>query len=1140
MKNLCRFWPALKKLWATKTFRSMRLTFYAVLLAVVQSWALGSYAQSTKLNLSVENRSVRKVLLQIEEMSKFRFLYNSKMVDVEREVTLNVKEKTIDKVLDRLFRGENVEYKIIDRQVVLFSADAPVHSSGFVQQERQVTGTVTDDTGEPMPGVTVIVKGTTTGTITGEDGTYIISNVPDDATLVFSFVGMQTKEVPVGNQTTINVSLEPDVIGIEEVVAIGYGTQKKVNITGAVATVEAEELEKVNTVNSTQLLQGQMAGVITKQTSGMPGADNASLSIRGFGNPLILVDGDERQLSSIDPDVIESVSVLKDASAAIYGARSGNGVILITTKRGKFQEDLSITYNGAYSVQQFTHKPDVITDAGLYTQFQKESELNSGLTPTFSDEVIEKYKNGEPGYESYDWFNYTFKNWTPQQKHNVSFRGGGQNLSFFTSLGAVDQQSVIASDDFYYKRYNIRSNIDGNISDNLSFVFDLNYIHEYRSAATLEDGGVWRGVYKSQPMARTSFPEPYSDLPPSSNLKGTHQRLVGKMFKDIRGGLDLYPETFNGEFELDYKFPFVEGLSANLSLDYLVTNTRRRETVKQWEVYQWDPELEEPVLDGRFPATVVNNMVEIRHTKFTRIKPKAEIRFDRDFGNHSVNALVLGEFFNDNTNWIEAHTENLLSNELLYLNFGDKVYHELDQTVIEATRASIAGRVNYGYAGKYLLEGTFRYDASSIFPPEGRWGFFPSVSAGWRISEEPFMDNVTWLDNLKLRASYSETGYDRNAIRYDYFAGYNVFTDPLYLMGSNAYRRIQVGTLPNFGMTWEKMTNYNVGIDANLWNGLLNVVVEGFYRKRTDILATPQQSFPSTFGASISRRNLNSTDDRGIDLELSHNNSIGDLSYRIKGTLTYARSKWIHFEEEEYTTEDEIRIFQNSGKWQNRRIGYVSDGLFRSQEEIDNHPVDQDQAGNVTLIPGDIKYVDINDDGVIDWSDQKRIGYGTGQPDLNFGLNLGGTWNGLSLDILLHGGSMFSGYISGLAQTPYNNESTPLNIHWEERFHEENNPDGSLPSVTMGTRGNNTRNSDFWLRSITFLRLKNVNLGYSLPKDWIAPIGVDRVRAYITSNNLYVISNLGIWSSEFDPESALNHSAYPQHRTITFGLTVTL
>jgi TonB-linked SusC/RagA family outer membrane protein len=1010
----------------------------------------------------------------------------------------------------------------------------------FTRQQRTVSGKVTDASGQPLPGVSIVIKGTTQGTVTNADGEYTLPNVSSDAILVFSFVGMRTQEIFVGNQTNIDVMMEEEVFGLEEVVAVGYGTQKKVNMTGAVATVETQELEKVVTVNSTQLLQGQIAGVITKQTSGQPGADNASLSIRGFGSPLILVDGETWNLSSIDPESIESISVLKDASAAIYGARAGNGVILITTKRGKFNEDLSIAYDGSYSMQQFTHKPGVITNAGIYTLFQKEAELNSGVSQTFSDEEIQKYTDGAPGYESYDWFNYAFRNWSGTQKHSVSVRGGGENVSFYTSLGASDQQSVITSNDWWYKRYNMRSNLDGRISDNISYSFDLNYISEHRSQSSGAGGDHWGYLYKSQPMARTSFPEPYSHLTPASNMKGTHQRLVGTMYKDLQGGTDLVPETFSADFNLNYKLPFVPGLSAKMNMFYKVGNTRRKDVTKQWEVYKWDPGVGEPVWDGRFPGEAINNKVNIRHTKTTLIKPKLELRYDREFGNHSVNTLVLGEFHNYVSNWIQGETQNLLSNELLYFNLGDKTYHELDQQVIESTRASIAGRVNYAYAGKYLIEGTFRYDASSIFPPEGRWGFFPSVSAGWRISEEAFMEDVGWLDNLKLRASYSETGYDANAIRYDYFAGYNVFTNPPYLMGSDVYRRIQMGTLPNFGMTWETMTNYNVGVDANMWNGLFNIVLEGFYRKRTDILATPQQSFPSTFGASISRRNLNSMDDRGIELELSHNNRIGDISYRIKGTATYVRSKWLHYEEEVYTGEDEIRIFQNSGKWQNQRIGYVSDGLFRSQEEIDNHPVDQDQAGNVTLIPGDIKYVDINDDGVINWADQKIIGYGTGQPDLNFGLNLGGTFKGFSLDILFHGGSLFSGYVSGFAQTPYSNESTPLELHWKERFHEQNNPDGSLPSVTMGTRSNNTKNSDFWLRNVTFLRLKNVNLGYSLPEKWVGPVGLKRVRAFIAANNLAVISNMGIWSSEFDPEAPFSHGGYPPNRTITFGLNVTL
>ena len=1003
----------------------------------------------------------------------------------------------------------------------------------YGQQQITVNGTVTDaETDEPLPGVNIVIQGTNMGTSTDVDGNYTIE-APPDATLIISFVGYQQQTVDINERQNINVAMEQAITELEEVVAIGYGTQKRVNVTGAVASVEAEELEKISSINSTNLLQGQMAGVLTKQSSGQPGADNVSFSIRGFGNPLVLIDGVERSLSSIDPSMIESISILKDASAAIYGARSGNGVVLVTTKRGDYNEDLQINYDGTYSVQQFTNKPELITDAGRYLELWTEAEKNAGLSPTYTEETIENYYEGGPGYESYNWFDYTFRDWTPRQKHNISVRGGGEDVSYYTGVGVSDQKGIITSDDWFFKRYNIRSNVDGNITDNLSASLDLNYIYEHQSEARSQ---MWRGVYKSQPMAPTHFPD--TNLIPVSNFTGTHQRLVGEMNKDIEGGWDNMRDKFTGKFELNYDMPFVEGLSASGAMDFQLNNNRTKQVLKQWEVYRRDPETGEYILDGRFPAHVVNSMVGMTDRRYVKLKPTVELRYDNDFGEHSVNGLLVGEYIDENTNQFSAETENLLSEELLYLFLGDRTYHSIGQWVQEASRASFAGRLQYSYMDKYLLEGTFRYDASSYFPPKDRWGFFPSVSAGWRISEEPFMQ-IEALDNLKLRASYSETGYDRNAIPYDYFAGYNVYADPPFLVGSTPYRRVQRGSLPNESMTWEKMTNYNVGIDVTLWNGRLGFVMEGFYRKRSDILAYPQRAFPSTFGASLPQQNLNSMDDRGLELELSHNNQIGEFNYQIRGNLTLSKSKWIHFEEEDYETEAEKRIFQNSGKWQNRSIGYVSNGLFRSQEEIDNHPIDQDQAGNTSLIPGDIKYKDLNGDGVITWEDQKRIGYGTGEPDLNYGINLTGSYKGISLSLLLQGASMYAGNIGGLVGVPFQNASSPLEVHWEERFHPEKNPDGELPSVTMGERENNSKFSDFWLRSVTFLRIENVNLSYTLPSSVISPLGMQNLRIYVTANNLAVVDNLGIWSNSLDPEAPLTHTNYPPNRTITMGVNVT-
>jgi len=505
---------------------------------------------------------------------------------------------------------------------------------------------------------------------------------------------------------------------------------------------------------------------------------------------------------------------------------------------------------------------------------------------------------------------------------------------------------------------------------------------------------------------------------------------------------------------------------------------------------------------------------------------------------HSIDALFISQYIGENVNQITAQTENLLTDELPYLSFGDPVFSRVGQFVSETGRTSFAGRFRYGYLDKYLLEGTFRYDASSMFPPDGRWGFFPSVSAGWVLSEEGFMKNLEFVNFLKLRLSYSQTGYDQDAIPYDYFTGYNVLTNPPYLIGSSQLRRLRAGSLPNSDMTWEEMTIYNVGLDATLLNGNIYLQVDAFYRKRSNILAEPQRAFPSTFGADLPLDNLNALDNRGIDMMITHDKQAGEFYYSISGNVTFARAKWIDFEEEDYDTEAEQRVFQQSGNWRNRSVGYVSDGLFNSQEEIDGHPVDQDQNENTTLIPGDIKYVDINGDGIITWEDQQEIGWGTGDPELNFGLNFMGKYKGFSLSLLLQGGSMFSGNVGGLARRPFDNASTPFELHWKERFHPEKNPGGTLPSVTLGVRENNNKFSDFWLKEITYMRIENVRLTYSFPKALIGNIGLNSLQAYLSANNLYAISNLGIYSDSFDPEAPLSQVGYPPNRTISLGINL--
>ncbi len=1107
---------------------------------VVASTSIGQrkLLREIEINLAEGQDDLIDLIQIIEKTEQFGFSYTKRDIK-SRKIDIRSGTWKMDALLSQLSVQAGVSFKRINEDItvkVVKKEGAFPLVDEEVSLQATVSGTITDENGEPLPGATIQEKGTTNGTITDFEGSYSLS-VPEDATLTVSFVGYETKQIPLNGRATIDVSLAPDVSALEEVVVVGYGAQEKKSLTGSVNSVNADELKEVKVPNATQLLQGRVPGVITKQSSGLPGQDNANLSIRGFGNPLVLVDNMERDLSTVDPNEIESISVLKDASAAIFGARSGNGVILITTKRGSVGKP-KLSYDGSYSVQQFTKKPAVITDAGRYAEFWTEAEENMGVNTTYTPEEIQNYKDGIPGYESYDWYDFAIKKWTPMQQHNLSVNGGSDAITYFAGLGYTDQGSVIKSDDFFYKRYNVRSNVNAKISENFSASLDFDYTHEFQRLVPQEDGNnvntMMRGIYKSQPMAPTSFPD--TTLIPTSNLQGTHNRLYGNMFADIGGFLDSERNIITTNFSLDYKIPGIDGLSTNFRLIYRVNELRVDQFRKAFALHQRDPDSGTYTQIGVFGANN-KNLLNIRDRRFTRIKPIYQIEYKKELADHSINGLFIAQYIGEKTDQITAQTENLLSDELPYLNFGDPIFNRLGQFVTENGRTSFAGRLKYGYKDKYLIEGTLRFDASSFFPPETRWGTFPSVSVGWVLSEESFLQSSGLINFLKMRASYSRTGYDQNAIPYDYFTGYSVVTNPPFLFGSDQYRRLTSSSLPNTDMTWENMTIYNVGFDATILNGALLFQADAFYRKRSNVLATPISAFPSTFGAALPLENLNSSEDRGIEFMVTHRGNAGDFKYSVSGNFTFARSEWIHFEEENYDTESEIRVYKRSGTNMNRSVGYVSDGLFRSQAEIDNHPIDQDQNGNATLIPGDIKYVDINNDGVITWEDQQEIGRGTGDPDLNFGFNFMGGYKNFNLSILLQGGSMYAGNVSGLARLPFNNASTPFELHWENRFHPEKNPEGTLPIVTLGVRDNNNRFSDFWLRDITYLRIENVRLTYTIP-DFIQNIGIDRFQIYVSGNNLHAFSNLGIYKRSFDPEAGLTHNDYPPNRTWTIGVNV--
>ncbi len=1013
-----------------------------------------------------------------------------------------------------------------------------------VWAQQSITGIVVDDSGGSLPGVTVVIQGTSTGAVTNIDGVYALE-AQADAVLLFSFVGMRVIEEPVDGRTTINVTMYVDAIGIEEIVAVGYGTQKKVNMTGSVVSIQSDDLVKAPVANVSEILSGRSPGLFTKTPDAVPGADGSTLSIRGFGSPLVIVDGVEMSFSRLDPNDIESISVLKDAAAAIYGSRAGNGVILVVTKRGKVGKP-TINYHGNVSFQQPTRLPKWVSSA-KFAELMREGEFNRDIPYTFTEEDIQKYQEGtDPNYPSQDWYGALFNDWGKMQQHNVTIRGGSEKVKYFVSTGLQDQASLFASGDWDFKRYNARANLDAEITEDFSIQFDMAFRMEIRDEPTADLGATWTDLRTAQPIYPAQLPDSQYGA-----YSGFSQRSpLAQMTKDLSGSRYDERQYFDAKINLRYDFKWVDGLSANASFAYRTYNEYRKSLNKPFDVMGYDYDTE----DYTYFGTNGNNTLNERFRKYQKLYPTIRIDYANTFGDHDVSAFILGETIDTDYLQIDAGRLDLLSTDIPYLFAGSSDNITNNGYANETGRASVVGRANYAYKGKYLLEATMRYDASHKFPEDTRWGLFPSVSAGWRISEESFLANAGSLDNLKLRASFSQAGYDQGVDPFKYLTGYEIRTGTTnkYLIGNSLGRIITTTGLPNSTITWQDMTSYNVGVDATLWQGKLGVEFDVFYRLREGIFGTPIEQYPSTFGATLPQVNINSTDDRGFELTLSHRNKIGNVTYSISPNISYAREKYVKWEQDiDVDDPDDVRINQREGNYTNRWMGYVSDGMFTSQEQIDNHPVDQDQNGNTSLRPGDIIYKDISGpdqepDGVIDWRDRDEVGYGT-FPDLYFGMNTEVQWKNFSLTALFQGAGMFNMNPSSAMKFAFSNWSTPLEYQYEYRaqLSEDRsyiiNPDkAELPPIDgtgAGFTANNNKTSDFYLQNNAYIRLKTLNLSYNLPKEWMKKIGFQRIQAYVAGTNLLTFSSMGIFNDSFDPEGGYN---YPPVKAITLGINVTL
>ncbi|WP_134089438.1 TonB-dependent receptor [Olivibacter sp. XZL3] len=1036
-----------------------------------------------------------------------------------------------------------------------------MESTETSQQQINITGRVNSMTGnEGIPGVSIIVKGTQQGTSTDGEGRFHLENVPANATLVFTMVGYKTLEEPVNNRKALSIVLQDDLANLDEVVVVGYGTQKKETITGSVATVKSAELVKSPVLNVSNSLAGRLAGVTATQGSAEPGYDGSSIRIRGtntFGDssPLVVIDGiPARQggVERLNPADIDNISVLKDAAAAIYGARAANGVILVTTKRGKEgKPSLSYTFNQGFSQPTFIPQ---LADAAQYAEMRNELELfklpvnewgaansafnetgsytlNNGsvVTAPFSPEDIRLFKDGSDpwGHPNTDWYDATLKTWSPQSQHNIQLTGGSDSFRYLTSLGYQHQDAFYKNSATSYKQYDLRINLDATINKYISTKIGVLGRQEDRNFPTKSAGTIFRMLMRGNPTMPAFWP---NGLPGPDIEYGENPVVITTDQTGYDRDKRYYFQT-NGQ--IDIQIPGVEGLkvTGTASADKYIKQTKRWEI--PWYLYTWQGEYESDGVTPRLerglrgprpdPALTQGNEDQLN------ILLGATVNYDKKFGEHAFNIMAgvnRETIRNDNFN---AFRRYFISAAIDQMFAGGDAEKDNDGTAWERARLNYFGRVGYNYKEKYIAEFLWRYDGSYMFPENSRYGFFPGIMGAWRISEENFWkDNVTFMNYLKLRASYGQMGNDNVTYNdvlqeYQYFSTYGFGT---YIVDGNLVKSLYESRVPNRFITWEVANNYNLGLDGQLLDGKINFEFDVFMNKRNSILWQRNASIPQSTGMTLPAENIGEMENKGWDLSIGYNSGGGDFKYNIGLNGGYAKNKIVFWDEAPGAPEWQ----RTTGSMLNAGLYYIYDGVFRDEADIAANTLDYSAITN-NLRPGDMKYKDFNGDGLITPDDQVRRDKST-VPTFQGGLNIGLQYKNFDLTLLFQGATGGELFVSTAESGAIGNYLTQF---YENRWTVDN-PSSEHPRIADRSDQYYSTGNTYWLESTNYIRLKNFEIGYTFPIEWIRKVGMSNLRIYANGLNLFTISGI----KAYDPES-LNQTGqyYPQARIMNFGASVT-
>lgn len=1017
------------------------------------------------------------------------------------------------------------------------------------QNDKKISGIVTDATGEPLIGVSVVVKGSMIGTTTDIDGKFNLNVPPNAQTLEFTFIGMKQQTITIGKSNLLKVTMEEGAVDIEEVVVVGYGKQKKATVTGAVSMVQTKELTQSSQANISNALVGRMSGLLAVQKSGEPGKDQATIRIRGIGSfatdgsvdlqaPLVMVDGIETpNYNTIDPNEIENVSILKDASAtAVYGVRGANGVILITTKRGVVAKP-KVSLSTSYAVSSFANLRKQMNSYDYARSFNEALRYDSYTTgvayePRYSEEDIQAYKDhSDPLFHpDTDWVDLIFRKHSLQTQHNINITGGTERVKYFASVGAFTQQGLYNNTNFIdgfntqvrYNRYNFRTNFDFKVTERLNVQLNVSDQVEDQKGPSDSTPYILANAFAHPP---TSGPGIYNGMI-IENLDGeytfTDNPLKGLIIG--HGHLREYRNQLNGSLRFNYKLDYItEGLSSHATISYQNYNTHTTRYVKNIVTYKVRGEKDNPVFipqgqDGNFETNDYAG-------KNRKIYIEAGFDYSRTFGQHTVGGL-------------------LLYNQSKYYDPG------LAYLVPNAYQG-LVGRVTYDFANRYLIEFNMGYNGTENFRSGKRFGFFPAVSAGWVLSEEPFFPENDIVSFIKIRGSYGEVGNDKiggerflyRPTTYVYNTSSGNFNDNCAYwfgtVGSNytLYKTSSEGKIGNPDLTWERAKKWNIGTDMSFWSDRIKFTADYFHEERNDILAN-RGTTPNIVGANLPAYNLGRMENYGIDGELNFRDHVGSVNYWLKGIFTFARNKIKYMDE----TNKQYPYQTRTGHRFNQYFGYVAEGFYNTWEEVNNANRPVSDFNNNKIQPGDIKYKDINGDGIINSYDQVPIGY-SDFPEITYGFSLGANWKGFDISILFQGSDHVSFRCSKKANRGFQENGSAVDYLKDYSWTPERYANGDeirFPRLSSSNSNeHNYLSSTLWVEDASYLRLKNLEVGYTFSGKLLQKIGLESARLYVNGTNLVT------WSDLFpgeDPEIPSyndgNYEPYPIVKTVNMGLNV--